>query len=97
MQYNVVAKKLTRRLAALGGRAVIEQGLGDDQHPHGYEAALDPWLARLWAALRTEHPLPPGVIEACTRLFSCTLTHCLHSYLACTIRLLWTLTMDSLT
>ncbi|EIE26765.1 riboflavin synthase domain-like protein [Coccomyxa subellipsoidea C-169] len=60
VQYNVVAKKLTRRLAALGGRAVIEQGLGDDQHPHGYEAALDPWLACLWAALRTEYPLPPG-------------------------------------
>lgn len=68
--YNLVAKKLTRRLAALGGRAMVEQGLGDDQHPHGYEAALDPWLARLWDALRAEHPLPHGATEVCTVLVS---------------------------
>lgn len=60
----MVAKKLTRRLAALGSRCVMEQGLGDDQHPHGYEAALDPWLAQLWATLRAQHPLPPGITEA---------------------------------
>ena len=38
-------------------------GLGDDQHRSGYEAALDPWLAQLWPALRTHFPLPPGVSE----------------------------------
>ena len=63
-QYNVVAKKLDRRLAALGARAALERGLGDDQAPAGYEAALDAWLPRLWAALHSAAPLPPGVPEA---------------------------------
>lgn len=31
------------------------------QHPNGYEGALDPWLRRLWPALRERFPLPPGV------------------------------------
>lgn len=70
VQYNVVAKKLTRRLAALGAQAMVEQGLGDDQHPHGYEAALDPWLAALWAAVRAAHPLPPGITEASIKLLT---------------------------
>lgn len=38
-------------------------GLGDDQHRSGYEAALDPWLQQLWAALRARFPLPPGTAE----------------------------------
>ena len=62
-KYNVVAKKLDRRLAALGAAAVVERGLGDDQHPSGYEAALDPWLASLWTALRRVQPLAPGLTE----------------------------------
>lgn len=31
-----MAKKLDKRLADLGGNAIIERGLGDDQHPSGY-------------------------------------------------------------
>ena len=62
-KYNVVAKKLDRRLAALGAIAVLERGLGDDQHPSGYEAALDAWLASLWEALRRLHPLAAGLTE----------------------------------
>ncbi|KAG2446563.1 hypothetical protein HYH02_008550 [Chlamydomonas schloesseri] len=62
-QYNVMAKKLDRRLAGLGATCLLERGLGDDQHPSGYEAALDPWLARLWPALRAVSPLPAGVPE----------------------------------
>ncbi len=58
-----MAKKLDRRLASLGATAVIERGLGDDQHPHGYEAALDPWLAQLWTVLRKQLPLPNGLLE----------------------------------
>lgn len=30
-----VAKKLDKRLSDLGARAIIERGLGDDQHPSG--------------------------------------------------------------
>ena len=33
-------------------------GLGDDQHPVGYEAAFDPWLKEVWGVLRRECPLP---------------------------------------
>ena len=64
VQYNVVAKKLDRRLAALGATPLTALGLGDDQHPAGYEAALDPWAAQLWAALLLRHPLPPSMPEA---------------------------------
>lgn len=50
-KYNFVAKKLDKRLSDLGAMAIIEKGLGDDQHPSGYEAALDPWMSSLWSML----------------------------------------------
>uniref|UniRef100_A0A7N0T9N3 NADPH-dependent diflavin oxidoreductase 1 n=2 Tax=Kalanchoe fedtschenkoi TaxID=63787 RepID=A0A7N0T9N3_KALFE len=49
--YNFAAKKLHQRLSQLGATPIIEKGLGDDQHPSGYEGALDPWLSSLWSAL----------------------------------------------
>eukprot|EP01018_Ginkgo_biloba_P003361 Gb_02334 [translate_table: standard] len=51
-KFNIVAKKLDKRLADLGAMPIIERGLGDDQHRSGYEVALDPWLASLWTTLR---------------------------------------------
>lgn len=63
LNYNTVAKKLDRRLVALGATPVCERGLGDDQHPNGYEAALDPWLRNLWTNLRRHSPLPQGLTE----------------------------------
>ena len=61
----MAAKKLSRRLCGLGAVPLLlqggEPGLGDDQHPSGYEAALDRWLPQVWARLRAAHPLPPGV------------------------------------
>ncbi|GAV75656.1 NAD_binding_1 domain-containing protein/Flavodoxin_1 domain-containing protein/FAD_binding_1 domain-containing protein [Cephalotus follicularis] len=61
-KYNFVAKKLDKRLADLGATAVIERGLGDDQHPSGYEGALDPWMSSLWKMLYQMNPkfLPNG-------------------------------------
>ena len=50
-KYNVAAKKLHRRLETLGATSLVAVGLGDDQHPAGYDHALDPWLERLWNAL----------------------------------------------
>ncbi|GBF88274.1 hypothetical protein Rsub_00986 [Raphidocelis subcapitata] len=72
VKFNAAAKKLDRRLEALGATPLIERGLGDDQHPGGYEAALDPWLESLWHALRAALPLPggaaPPALEAAARL-----------------------------
>ena len=65
LNYNTVAKKLDRRLVALGASPVCDRGLGDDQHPNGYEAALDPWLRQLWTNLRTANPLPHDMTEVC--------------------------------
>ncbi|CAK7332257.1 unnamed protein product [Dovyalis caffra] len=55
-KYNFVAKKLDRRLSDLGAAAVVERGLGDDQHPSGYEGALDPWMSSLWNMLYQINP-----------------------------------------
>ncbi len=63
-KYNIVAKMLHRRLEALGAAPLAALGLGDDQHRAGYDAALDPWLAALWPALRAAAgPLPRGLAE----------------------------------
>ncbi|KAK7273017.1 hypothetical protein RIF29_14063 [Crotalaria pallida] len=55
-KYNFVAKKLDKRLMDLGGTAIVERGLGDDQHPSGYEGSLDPWMSSLWRMLNTVKP-----------------------------------------
>ncbi|KAK0572444.1 hypothetical protein LWI29_031550 [Acer saccharum] len=55
-KFNFVAKKLDNRLLNLGATAVLERGLGDDQHPSGYEGALDPWLRSLWGSLYQINP-----------------------------------------
>ncbi|KAK2399579.1 NADPH-dependent diflavin oxidoreductase [Trifolium repens] len=61
-KYNFVAKKLDKRLMDLGGTAILERGLGDDQHPSGYEGTLDPWMSSLWRMLNMIKPefLPNG-------------------------------------
>lgn len=51
-----VAKKLDKRLSDLGAKAIVEKGLGDDQHPAGYEGALDPWSSTLWNSLYQKNP-----------------------------------------
>ncbi|XP_042975918.1 NADPH-dependent diflavin oxidoreductase 1 isoform X2 [Carya illinoinensis] len=55
-KYNFAAKKLDKRLADLGAVPIVEKGLGDDQHPSGYEAALDPWMSSLWSILNKINP-----------------------------------------
>ncbi|KAJ6364908.1 hypothetical protein OIU76_029813 [Salix suchowensis] len=54
--YHFVAKKLDRRISDLGATAIVERGLGDDQHPSGYEGALDPWMSSLWIMLYQINP-----------------------------------------
>ncbi|KAK7273011.1 hypothetical protein RIF29_14057 [Crotalaria pallida] len=55
-KYSFVAKKLDKRLMDLGGTAIVERGLGDDQHSSGYEGSLDPWMSSLWRMLNTIKP-----------------------------------------
>ncbi|XP_062205780.1 NADPH-dependent diflavin oxidoreductase 1-like isoform X2 [Phragmites australis] len=63
-KYNFPAKKLDQRLLDLGAKRIIEKGLGDDQHPAGYEGALDPWLQSLWKSLnQTNVSLLPRISD----------------------------------
>ncbi|TVU35201.1 hypothetical protein EJB05_17079 [Eragrostis curvula] len=55
-KYNFPAKKLDQRISDLGAERIVEKGLGDDQHPSGYEGALDPWLLSLWKSLNETNP-----------------------------------------
>ncbi|KAL6503299.1 hypothetical protein OROGR_025222 [Orobanche gracilis] len=61
-KFNYVAKKLGKRLYDLGALPIVQTGLGDDQHPSGYEGALDPWMSSLWNSLYQYNPklLPKG-------------------------------------
>jgi sulfite reductase alpha subunit-like flavoprotein len=58
--YNAIARMLHQRLLKLGANAIVERGLGDDQHPKGYDGELEPWLTGLWTTLMDKFPLPPG-------------------------------------
>ncbi|KZV65277.1 riboflavin synthase domain-like protein [Peniophora sp. CONT] len=50
------AKRLDRRLEALGATAICERGEGDSQHDHGTDAALDPWINQLTERLVELYP-----------------------------------------
>ncbi|XP_020520711.1 NADPH-dependent diflavin oxidoreductase 1 isoform X2 [Amborella trichopoda] len=65
-KYNVVAKKLDKRLTDLGAKPIIGKGLGDEQHPSGYEGDLDPWLSSFWVTLKKMHP---SIFTCDTQLF----------------------------
>jgi sulfite reductase (NADPH) hemoprotein beta-component len=49
--YNKPAKDLDRRLREVGGKALIDIGLGDDQDPDGYQTAYSEWESKLWKSL----------------------------------------------
>lgn len=49
--FNAVARRLYQRVLNLGGTSICSRGLGDDQHPLGYDGALEPWLRDLWTSL----------------------------------------------
>lgn len=58
--HGALSRKLTLRLRC------SSLGLGDDQHPRGYEGSLGPWLDGLWAALahvQTPVALPAGGLD----------------------------------
>ncbi|KAL5227681.1 hypothetical protein ABZP36_015946 [Zizania latifolia] len=47
---------LDKRLLYFGAEPIIDIGLGHDQHPSGYEGALDPWLLSLWESQNQTTP-----------------------------------------
>ncbi|KAJ5746267.1 Sulfite reductase subunit beta [Penicillium odoratum] len=49
--YNKPAKDLDARVAFLGGRKLVDIGLGDDQDPDAYQTGYSEWEPRLWQAL----------------------------------------------
>ncbi|EWC45407.1 hypothetical protein DRE_00806 [Drechslerella stenobrocha 248] len=49
--YNKPSKDLDARLEVLGGKRIVEIGLGDDQDPDAYQTAYAEWEPKLWAAL----------------------------------------------
>ncbi|KAJ1887146.1 NAPDH-dependent diflavin reductase [Kickxella alabastrina] len=60
--FNFAAKRLFRRLKALGAGEIVGRGDGDDAHYLGLDGALDPWLGRLWAGVEAICPLPREIM-----------------------------------
>lgn len=55
-KFNVVAKRLNKRLLQLGATELLPTVLGDDQHELGYDAAIDPWIPKFFDKLSTVFP-----------------------------------------
>jgi len=53
--YNKPAKDLHTRLVTLGGKAMVDCGLGDDQDPDAYQTAYAEWEPKLWQHLGVDN------------------------------------------
>ena len=52
--YNKPGKDLDTRVAFLGGKRLIDIGLGDDQDPDSYQTGYNEWEPKLWQALNVD-------------------------------------------
>lgn len=52
--YNKPGKDLDARVAFLGGKRLIDIGLGDDQDPDSYQTGYNEWEPKLWQALNVD-------------------------------------------
>ena len=52
--YNKPGKDLDARLSFLGGKRLIDIGLGDDQDPDSYQTGYSEWEPKLWQALNVD-------------------------------------------
>ena len=52
--YNKPGKDLDARVAFLGGKRLIDIGLGDDQDPDSYQTAYNEWEPKLWQVLNVD-------------------------------------------
>ncbi|KAH9512454.1 NADPH-dependent diflavin oxidoreductase 1 [Bulinus truncatus] len=57
-KFNVVAKRLQKRLEQLGGNPLIDLGLADDQHDLGIDGVMGTWLNELWDVVLKWYPMP---------------------------------------
>lgn len=48
--YNKPGKDLFAKIESLGGKPLVECGLGDDQDPDGYQTGYNDWEPKLWQA-----------------------------------------------
>ncbi|KAF2103278.1 thiamine diphosphate-binding protein [Rhizodiscina lignyota] len=53
--YNKPGKDLHTRCLALGGKALTDVGLGDDQDPDTYHTGYNEWEPKLWQALGVDN------------------------------------------
>jgi sulfite reductase (NADPH) hemoprotein beta-component len=53
--YNKPGKDLDRRLREIGGKALVDVGLGDDQDPDGLHTGYSEWEPKLWKALGVDN------------------------------------------
>ncbi|MCJ1311295.1 hypothetical protein MMC25_004966 [Agyrium rufum] len=49
--YNKSGKDLDARVAFLGGKKLVDIGLGDDQDPDGYQTGYNEWEPKVWQAM----------------------------------------------
>ena len=52
--YNKPGKDLDARIAFLGGKRLVDVGLGDDQDPDSYQTGYNEWEPKLWQALNVD-------------------------------------------
>ena len=52
--YNKPGKDLDVKVAFLGGKRLIDIGLGDDQDPDSYQTGYNDWEPKLWQALNVD-------------------------------------------
>ena len=53
--YNKPGKDLDRVIAGLGGKRLVDVGLGDDQDPDTYQTGYAEWEPRLWRSLGVDN------------------------------------------
>jgi sulfite reductase (NADPH) hemoprotein beta-component len=59
--FNKASVDLDARLGALGGKRLVERGVGDDQDVGGFSAGFRRWIPELWAALGVGSPADASV------------------------------------
>ncbi|KAF8534733.1 hypothetical protein BDD12DRAFT_809139 [Trichophaea hybrida] len=53
--YNKPAKDLDKRMREIGGKSLVDCGLGDDQDPDGFQTGYSEWEPKLWQALGVDN------------------------------------------